>query len=115
MVAKVRSGDPTAGAAPDIFRAATETGAQAFGIDAGVIAEGKLADALLIDLDQPCMVGDYSLTSNLVYSADPSVIDTVICDGEILMRDRVIPGEAEIIAAAREVCDKFRRDAGGAR
>ena len=112
LVAKMRSGSPTAGAAPEILRAATEVGASAFGIDAGVIAEGKLADALLIDLDQPCMVGDYSLVSNLVYSADPSVIDTVICDGEILMRGRVVPDEAEIVAAAREVCDKFRRDAG---
>ena len=109
LTAKLKTGDPTAGAAPEILRAATEVGASAFGIDAGVIAEGKLADALLIDLDQPCMVGDYSLTSNLVYSADPSVVDTVICDGEILMRERVIPGEAEIIAAARETCGKFRR------
>ena len=109
LTAKLKTNDPTAGAAPEILRAATLTGAQAFGIDAGVIAEGKLADALLIDLDQPCMVGDYSLTSNLVYSADPSVVDTVICDGEILMRERVIPGEAEIVAAAREACGKFRR------
>ena len=77
-------------------------------IDAGIIETGKLADALLVDLDQPCMIGDYSLTANLVYSADPSVIDTVICDGEILMRGRHIPGEAEIVAAAREVCRKFR-------
>ena len=112
LVAKMRSGDPTAGAAPDIFRAATEVGASAFGFDAGLIEAGKLADALLVDLNQPCMVGDYSLTSNLVYSADPSVIDTVICDGEVLMRGRVVAGESEIVAAAREVCDKFRRDSG---
>ena len=109
LVAKARGGNPTAGSAAEVLRAATVTGARAFGIDAGVIAAGKLADALLVDLDQPCMVGDYSFTANLVYSADPSVIDTVICDGEILMRHRVIPGEAEIVAAAREVCDKFRR------
>lgn len=109
LVAKAQSGSPTAGAAPEILRAGTVTGAQAFGIDAGAIAAGKPADALLVDLDAPCMVGDYSLAANLVYSADPSVIDTVICDGEILMRHRVIPGETEIVAAAREVCDKFRR------
>ena len=109
LTAKARTGDPTAGRASDILHAATVEGARAFGIDAGVIARGKLADALLIDLSQPCMVGDYSLVSNLVYSADPSVVDTVICDGEILMRGRTIPGEAEIVAAAREVCDKFRR------
>jgi len=110
LTAKARTGDPTAGRAADIWRAATEEGARAFGIDAGAIAAGKLADAVLIDLTQPCLVGDYSLTSNLVYSADPSVVDTVICDGEILMRGRAIPGEAEIVAAAREVCDKFRRN-----
>ncbi len=109
LTAKARTGDPTAGNAADILNAATAEGARAFGIDAGVIAEGKLADALLIDLDRPCMVGDYSLVSNLVYSADPSVVDTVICDGEVLMRSGVIPGEADIVAAAREVCDKFRR------
>ncbi len=109
LVAKCRSVRPTAGAAEKILYAATTAGAEAFGIDGGVIAEGKLADALLINLDHPCMVGDYSLAANLVYSADSSVVDTVICDGEILMRGRVLPDEAEIVAAARRVCEKFRR------
>ena len=77
-------------------------------IDAGVIAAGKLADIVLVDLDNPLLVPDFNLTANLVYSADSSCIDTVICDGRILMENREIPGEAEILAEARRVCAKIR-------
>lgn len=108
LSAKNESGSPTAGRDGDIFRAATRTGAEAFGIDAGVIEEGRLADALLIDLDNPLLVPGYSLTANLVYSADSSCIDTVICDGRILMENRNVPGEAEILADARRLCAKIR-------
>ena len=109
LSAKVSSGDPKSGKAEDIFRAATINAAEAFGFDAGVIAVGKEADALLIDLDAPEMIGDYNLTSNLVYAASNRVIDTVICSGRILMEHGVVPGEKEIIAAARKVCDKLRK------
>ncbi len=105
--AKTQSMIPTAGRAGDIFTIATRNGAEAFGIDAGVIAPGKLADAMLIDLDVPFMVGDYHLVSNLVYAADSSCVDTVICDGRILMEHRVIPGEREIIEEARRCCRRL--------
>lgn len=96
--------DPEAGAATDVFKMATQWGAEAFGLDAGVIAEGKLADALLVDLDNEKMVPNYNLVSNIVYSADSSCIDTVICNGKVVMRGRVVPGENEIIEQARETC-----------
>lgn len=108
LSAKGEAGDPTAGRDGDIFRAATRSGAEAFGIDAGVIEEGRLADAMLADLNHPLLVPDYNLTANLVYAADTSVIDTVICDGRILMEHRKIDGEEEIIADARRVCAKIR-------
>ena len=73
-----------------------------------MIEEGKLADAMLVDLNHPLLVPDYHLTANLVYAADTSVIDTVICDGRILMEHRKIDGEEEIIADARRVCAKIR-------
>ena len=109
LAAKFLTGDPTSGTADRIFRTATRGGAAAFGIDAGEIAEGRLADAMLIDLDHHLMVGDYNLKANLVYSADSSVVRTVICNGRILMENRHVPGEADIVAAAREVCEKLRR------
>ena len=74
--------------ADEVFDMATRNGAEAFGIDAGVIAEGKLADALLINLNDERMTPCYNLISNWVYSADTSCIDTVICDGRILMQNR---------------------------
>ena len=93
--------------AAEIFRCATKNGAEAFGIDAGILEEGKLADIMLIDLDHPMMVADHDPISNLVYSADSSCVDTVICDGKILMRHRHIPGEKEIICNAREEARKL--------
>ena len=108
LLAKLVTGDPEAGKDNVIFDLATRCGAEAFGIDAGVIAEGKLADAVLVDLDSPLMVGNYNLIANMVYSADSSVIDTVICGGRILMRNRHVPGEEEIIANARNVCRKIQ-------
>ena len=52
LLAKV-NGDPALLPAAEIFRWATVNGAEAFGIDAGEIARGKLADAVLVDLGQP--------------------------------------------------------------
>lgn len=101
--AKNEQNSSTACSAGDILQCATRNGAEAFKIDAGIIAEGKLADMLLIDLDTPCMVADHDLISNLVYAADSSCVDTVICNGRILMQNRVVPGEKEIIAQARSM------------
>jgi 5-methylthioadenosine/S-adenosylhomocysteine deaminase len=88
---------------------ATVNGAQAYGIDAGVIAEGKLADAILLDLNNERFVPNYNLISNWVYSADSRAIDTVICHGKILMQNGYVEGEEEIIARAREICTRLLR------
>ena len=107
LSAKLEADNPVAGQARMVLDCATRAGAEAFGIDAGVIAPGKLADAILVDLNHPAMTPNYHLVSNLVYSADTSVVRTVICDGRVLMRDRVVPGEAEIVAAMDETARKY--------
>ena len=111
LSAKNQSGLPTSGRDGDIFTLATRAGAEAFGIDSGIVAEGKLADILLVDLDNPLLVGDYNLTANLVYSADSSCLDSLICDGRVLMENRRVPHEAEILENARRVCRKIGRRA----
>jgi len=109
LCGKMQSQDPTAAGAAEIWRCATENGAAAFGIDNG-IEVGKVADAMLIDLDRPELTADYNLISNLVYSAHPEAVDTVICDGNVLMEHHVVPGEEKIIREARELCrDLLRR------
>ncbi|MBP5364389.1 MAG: amidohydrolase [Bacteroidales bacterium] len=92
-----------------VFDWATRNGARAFGIDAGEIAEGKLADAMLIRLDNERMVPCHNLISNLIYSVSNEAVDTVICNGRILMQGRRVAGEADIVAEARECCERIER------
>ena len=83
LLAKV-AGDPELLPAEQVLDWATRGGAEALGIDAGVVAEGKLADCLLIDLSNIRMQPCHSLVSNWVYAADSSCISNVICDGKVL-------------------------------
>jgi 5-methylthioadenosine/S-adenosylhomocysteine deaminase len=107
LTAKTVSKVPTAGRTAAIFHAATAAGAGFAGVNAGEIAVGKAADMLLIDLDHPVMSGNYDLIADMVYAAGTDVIHSVICDGNFLMKNRIVPGEAEVTAAAREVCRKI--------
>jgi 5-methylthioadenosine/S-adenosylhomocysteine deaminase len=62
---------------------------------------GKPADFLLLDPDShELALGE--LTSNLVYTATGSVVNTTVVDGRILMKDRQVEGAGEVIAKARE-------------
>ncbi|MCF0216583.1 MAG: amidohydrolase [Fibrobacteraceae bacterium] len=84
---------------------ATRGGALAYGIDGGEIAEGRLADALLVHLDNPRLVPCHNLVSNWIYSADSTAIDSVICNGKFIMTHGHIDGEEEILKDA-EKCAK---------
>lgn len=103
LLGKAWRKDPEAIPAPDIFRTATEGGAAAVGLNAGRIAEGCLADLCLVDLHIPAFTPNHNFISNLVYAANGSCIDTVICDGKVLMQDRKVPGEDEILARTAEI------------
>jgi 5-methylthioadenosine/S-adenosylhomocysteine deaminase len=61
------------------------------------------ADLLLIDLKNLQLNPQHNLISNLVYSANGNCIDTTICDGKILMQNRKIKGEEEIIEKVNEI------------
>ncbi len=83
LLAKV-AGDPSLLTAREVLKWATRNGAEAFGYDAGEIAVGKLADAVLVDLGNTKMQPCHNLVSNWVYAADSSCIKNVICNGKIL-------------------------------
>ena len=87
--------------AREIVALATRGGAQAFGLDAGEIRVGAAADFLILDPDAVPLVPGFNRTSDLVYAADPSCLDTVVCAGRVLMEGGVVPCEEEIVAAAR--------------
>lgn len=101
LLAKSAHRDTTILPAKRIFQWATENGAKAFGIDAGIIEEGKLADFLIVDLNNERLVPNYKLRSNWVYSADSRCILSVVCNGKFLMENGIIENEEEIIKKAK--------------
>ncbi len=94
--------DPEKLPADEVFRASTEVGADVLGIPCGRIEAGRLADLCLVDLNQPAFTPNFNFVSNLVYAANGSCIDTVICNGKVLMQDRKVPGEEEILERAAD-------------
>lgn len=106
--AKLVHNDPTILPARTVFDMATKGGAHALGLDCGVIAEGKLADCMLVDLSNHRLAPGYQLIDDLVFSADSGCIDTVICNGKILMRNGHVEGEEEIVQEARRYKKRFQ-------
>ena len=105
---KAWEGDPSAMPLRELMDAATVNGARALGLDTGVIREGAIADLSIVDTDNAYFLSPGSFLANLVYAAHSDVITSVIANGRFVMRDRVIPGEAEILTEARKVLKQIQ-------
>lgn len=103
LVGKAWRKDPEALTADEMLRAATSEGASMFGLQSGRIEVGYLADLCLVDLRTPAFTPNFNFVSNLVYAANGSCVDTLICDGKVLMEGRKVPGEDEILDRAAEI------------
>ena len=100
LLAKFHTSDPTMLPARQTFDMATKTAANIFRLGEWSIREGLKPDIILIDLKRPEFVPNFDIYSDMVYAANGSAVDTVICMGEVLMENRVVPGEEEILARA---------------
>ncbi|MBQ6069795.1 MAG: amidohydrolase [Bacteroidales bacterium] len=101
--------DPTVLAAEELLDVATSNGFKTLGIDAGKIAVGKSADLMLVDLNNLAFVPNNNTLANLLYAAHGDAVDTVVCNGHILMQQRHISSEAETIAEARRATARLMR------
>jgi 5-methylthioadenosine/S-adenosylhomocysteine deaminase len=99
--------DPTALPLNELMDMATVNGAKALGIDAGEIKVGKLADINIIDIDNYAFTPNINFLSNLVYSANSSCIESVICNGKFVMKDRFVEGEKEILEKVNSIYKKL--------
>ncbi|MEV0761852.1 amidohydrolase [Nocardia sp. NPDC050435] len=79
--------DPTSARAEDALELATREGARYAGIDAGVLEPGRLADIIVVDLDQPHLQPVHRAVSSLVYTARGSDVEMTIVGGQIVYRD----------------------------
>ena len=103
--------DPKAMPLDELLAVATTNGARALGIDAGRIEVGALADIALVDVRRSQFVPDFNFLGNYILAADSSCVDTLICDGKIVMENRKVAGEDEILDKAEELAWKLMRKA----
>ena len=101
MVQKAWRGNPSAMPIDELMDMATANAGKGLGLDIGRIEEGMLADILLVDTDSYHFVSPGTFEANLIYSAHSDCIDTVICNGRFLMKNRIVPQENDILECAR--------------
>lgn len=96
----------------DVLKMATINGAKALGLDdkIGTLEEGKLADIILIDLNNPNHTPQNNLISSLPYSTFDKDVSYVIINGDLVYDDKkfVYLNEKEIIKNAEESFQKLR-------
>jgi 5-methylthioadenosine/S-adenosylhomocysteine deaminase len=106
LVQKHESGDPRRLPVAEALTVATRESARVFGLpdDLGHLAPGFLADLVLADLSGPHNQPAHHPAANIVYSVRATDVRTVICDGEVLLRDRVLLtlDKEEIVARVGE-------------
>ncbi|PMB74752.1 N-ethylammeline chlorohydrolase [Candidatus Bathyarchaeota archaeon] len=99
--------DPAIFSAYEVLKMATINGAKALSLaDAiGSLEVGKMADIILIDLNRPHLKPLHDIFSSVVYSARGGDVDTVIVDGKVLMKNRILEtlDEAGVMKKAEKV------------
>jgi len=100
--------DPSVVPAQKAFDMATIDGARAIGraAELGSIEPGKQADLAVVDMDYPHLTPAPDPVFALVAAAQGFEVDTVVCAGDVVMRDRevlTLDDTDELMADAREV------------
>ena len=71
-----------------ILKAGTSGGALCMGLtDCDVLAPGKKADIIMIDMDKPSMQPENNVVRNIIYSADNSCVKMTMINGKVLYED----------------------------
>jgi len=100
LVQKHTAGDPAAMPASEAWAVATGARAPWLG-QSGRIAVGEPADFVLVRADR-FELGPGDLHHNLVYAASGAVVQHVVVDGRVMVRDGRVDDEAEVVATVYE-------------
>jgi 5-methylthioadenosine/S-adenosylhomocysteine deaminase len=109
---KLVSRDPRAVSAQTALEMGTLGGARVIGRAdrLGSLEAGKLADVVVVRMDQPRQTPMYDAVSHLVYVTRGDDVETTIVNGKVLMRDRKVLtlNEADVLAEARKAAAQVR-------
>ncbi len=113
-VHKVMRCDPTVMSAKAVVQMATLGGARVLGLDSliGSVEVGKLADLIIIDMNQPHLTPLYNPYSQLVYAARGADVLTSIINGRIVMENRTLQtlGLPETMQNVRNIAQKIQKE-----
>lgn len=111
-LAKLREADAAAVAADRVLAMACAGGAAAMGLtDCDSLAPGKLADIIMIDLQQPNMQPENNLVKNLVYSGSKQNVKMTMVNGRILYEDGMFSigvADTEVYQKANEIISRMK-------
>ena len=103
---KVVLGDASALDALDVLEMATVGGAGAMGLQyCDVLAEGRQADMIILDMTQPNMQPMNNVAKNIVYSGSKQNVKLTMIAGRIMYED----GQFFLGISPQEVYDQARR------
>lgn len=103
MVQKAWREDATAMPLNELFATGTSNGAKALGLNSGSLEVGRIADLMLVDIDNWNFISTAPTLANFIYSAHSDCIDSLMCNGRWIMKNRMVDGERDIIRDARKV------------
>lgn len=116
LIHKGRLLDPTAVPAQQIVKMVTIDGARALLWDheIGSLEGGKKADLIIVDPDSPGMLPLHDPIANLVTSMHSSNVQSVMCDGRWVMKNRrvLLVDEEAVLEEAKIRAEAIRRRAG---
>lgn len=108
-LAKLREKDASAVDAREVLRMATVNGAHAMGLqDCDVLAAGKYADLIMIDLHMPNMQPIHNICKNLVYSGCKSNVKMTMINGRILYENGRFADDEQVETIYRN-CERITR------
>ena len=116
LLQKVHRLDAQALLPGDSIEMACRGGAKAFGTEdrTGVVAVGRKADVVVVDLETIFIVPVHSVDSALVFNASPANVTHVVVDGRVLIDEGEVTfvNEAELLAESREAASRVFKAAG---
>lgn len=111
-LAKLKEEDAAAVDAMEVLKMATVNGAHAMGLgEADVIAEGKLADLIMIDLKTPNMQPLNNIAKNIVYSGSKINVKMTMIGGRILYENESFLTDEKpeaVYEKANEIIGKYK-------